>query len=107
MLLDGVLERCGWGVGVLGATPADTIAALTIFSFRPGQPIGEDAIEAGLAIAGQAALAVDNARLYQQQKEFSDTMQRSLLPREPPDVPGLDVGEVYESSAHVDVGGDI
>jgi serine phosphatase RsbU (regulator of sigma subunit) len=98
----------GWTAAVVPvATPAETIAALTIFSFRPGNPIGEDTIEAGLAIAGQAALAVDNARLYQQQKEFADTMQRSLLPREPPDMPGLDVGEVYESSAHVDVGGDI
>ena len=98
----------GWTAAVVPvATPAETIAALTIYSFRPGNPIGEDAIEAGLAIAGQAALAVDNARLYQQQKEFADTMQRSLLPTQPPDVPGLDVGEVYESSARVDVGGDI
>jgi serine phosphatase RsbU (regulator of sigma subunit) len=34
-------------------------------------------------------------------------MQRSLLPREQPSVPGLEVGEVYESSARVDVGGDV
>jgi serine phosphatase RsbU (regulator of sigma subunit) len=34
-------------------------------------------------------------------------MQRSLLPREQPDVPGLDIGAVYESSARVDVGGDV
>ena len=106
-MLEPFLAR-GWTAAVIPvATPAETIAALTIFSFRPGRPIGDDAIEAGLAIAGQAALAVDNARLYQQQKEFADTMQRSLLPRRPPDVPGLDVGEVYESSARVDVGGDI
>jgi serine phosphatase RsbU (regulator of sigma subunit) len=106
-MLEPFLAR-GWTAAVVPvATPAETIAALTIFSFRPGRPIGDDAIEAGLAIAGQAALAVDNARLYQQQKEFADTMQRSLLPRRPPDVPGLDVGEVYESSARVDVGGDI
>ena len=31
-------------------------------------------------IAQQAALAIDNARLYQQQKEFAETMQQSLLP---------------------------
>jgi serine phosphatase RsbU (regulator of sigma subunit) len=106
-VLEPFLEK-GWTAAVVPvATPAETIAALTIYSFRPGNPIGDDAVEAGLAIAGQAALAVDNARLYQQQKEFADTMQRSLLPREPPDVPGLDVGEVYESSARVDVGGDI
>src|SRR5204863_4859174 len=46
-------------------------------------------------------------RLYQQQKLFADTMQRSLLPRAQPRVPGLDVGAVYESSARVDVGGDL
>jgi serine phosphatase RsbU (regulator of sigma subunit) len=34
-------------------------------------------------------------------------MQRSLLPRERPDVDGLDVGAVYESDARVDVGGDL
>ena len=33
-----------------------------------------------MTVAGQAALAIDNARLYQQQKDFSETMQRSLLP---------------------------
>jgi serine phosphatase RsbU (regulator of sigma subunit) len=89
------------------ATPAETIASLTILSFRPGNPIGDDTVEAGLAIAGQAALAIDNARLYQQQKEFADTMQRSLLPREQPEIAGLEMGAVYESSARVDVGGDI
>ena len=98
----------GWtGAVVPVATPAETIAALTILSFRPGNPIGEEAIDGGVAIAGQAALAIDNARLYQQQKEFADTMQRSLLPREQPTVAGLEVGEVYESSARVDVGGDV
>src|SRR5205085_12253648 len=60
-----------------------------------------------LAIAGQAALAIDNARLYQQQKDFADTMQRSLLPRVAPDLEGLELGAVYESSAHVEVGGDV
>jgi sigma-B regulation protein RsbU (phosphoserine phosphatase) len=60
-----------------------------------------------MAVAGQAALAIDNARLYQQQKDFSETMQHSLLPRELPAVAGLELGHVYESSARVDVGGDV
>src|SRR5262249_13231013 len=54
-----------------------------------------------------AALAVDNARLYQQQKGFADTMQRSLLPRDRPRLEGLDIGDVYASSARLDVGGDV
>src|SRR5436190_4001511 len=105
--LEPFLER-GWTAAVVPvSTPAETIAALTIFSFRPGSPIGDDTIDAGVAIAGQAALAIDNARLYQQQKAFADTMQHSLLPREQPAIAGLEVGEVYESSARVDVGGDV
>jgi serine phosphatase RsbU (regulator of sigma subunit) len=34
-------------------------------------------------------------------------MQRSLLPRSRPEIEGLEVGEVYEPSARVDVGGDV
>jgi serine phosphatase RsbU (regulator of sigma subunit) len=106
-LLVPFLEK-GWtGAVVPVGTPAEVIASLSIFSFRPGSPISTETVDAALAIAGQAALAIDNARLYQQQKEFADTMQRSLLPRAQPDVVGLEVGEVYESSALVDVGGDV
>jgi serine phosphatase RsbU (regulator of sigma subunit) len=106
-LLGPFLEK-GWtGAVIPVGTPAEVIASLSIFSFRPGSPISAETIDAALAIAGHAALAIDNARLYQQQKEFADTMQRSLLPRARPDVAGLEVGEVYESSARVDVGGDV
>lgn len=106
-LLEPFLAR-GWtGAVIPVGTPADVMAALTILSFRPGKPITDDTLDAAVAIAAQAALAIDNARLYQQQKEFADTMQRSLLPRGHPDVVGLEVGEVYESSARVDVGGDV
>jgi serine phosphatase RsbU (regulator of sigma subunit) len=106
-LLDPFLEM-GWtGAMVPVATPTEVIATLGVFSFRPGSPITNETVEAALAIAGQAALAIDNARLYQQQKEFADTMQRSLLPRARPAISGLVVGAVYQSSARVDVGGDI
>jgi serine phosphatase RsbU (regulator of sigma subunit) len=101
------LER-GWtGAVVPIATPAEVLASLTILSLRPGSPVTEETIEQASAIAGQAALAIDNARLYQQQKEFADTMQRSLLPRSVPELPGLQLGDAYQSSARVDVGGDV
>jgi serine phosphatase RsbU (regulator of sigma subunit) len=101
------LER-GWtGAVVPIATTAEVLASLTLVSLRPGSPVTEDTIEQARAIAGQAALAIDNARLYQQQKEFSDTMQRSLLPRSHPELPGLEIGDAYESSARVEVGGDV
>jgi serine phosphatase RsbU (regulator of sigma subunit) len=105
-LLEPFLAR-GWTAAVVPVGAPEVMAALTILSFRPGDPLGVDTIDAAATIAGQAALALDNARLYQQQKEFADTMQRSLLPRGHPAIAGLEVGEVYESSARVDVGGDV
>jgi sigma-B regulation protein RsbU (phosphoserine phosphatase) len=83
------------------------LGTLTLLSLDPARPLDGDAVDAAMAVAGQAALAIDNARLYQQQKDFSETMQHSLLPRELPAVAGLELGHVYESSARVDVGGDI
>jgi serine phosphatase RsbU (regulator of sigma subunit) len=101
------LER-GWtGAAVPIATPAEVLGSLKILSMRPGAPVTQETLDEAVRIAGQAALAIDNARLYQQQKQFADTMQRSLLPQSVPELPGLELGAAYESSAHVDVGGDV
>src|SRR6266849_6256677 len=91
------LER-GWtGAVVPIATPAEVLASLTILSVQPGSPVTRETIDQATAIGGQAALAIDNARLYQQQKQFSDTMQRSLLPRSVPELHGLELGgDVYD-----------
>jgi serine phosphatase RsbU (regulator of sigma subunit) len=89
------------------ATPTEVIGTLTIVSFDPGRPITRETLDTVLSICAQAALAIDNGRLYQQQKEFADTMRRSLLPRSHPELQGLEIGEVYQPSARVDVGGDV
>jgi serine phosphatase RsbU (regulator of sigma subunit) len=58
-------------------------------------------------IARRAALAMDNARLYDQQAAANRALQRSLLPPDIPDVPGLDYHVVYEPAGEInDVGGD-
>jgi serine phosphatase RsbU (regulator of sigma subunit) len=101
------LER-GWtGAAVPIATSSEVLASLKIISMRPGAPVTQETIDEAVRIAGQAALAIDNARLYQQQKQFADTMQRSLLPQSVPDLEGLELGAAYESSARVEVGGDV
>jgi serine phosphatase RsbU (regulator of sigma subunit) len=101
------LEK-GWTAAVVPvALPTEVVASLDVYSFRPGDPLSDETVDAAAALAAQAALAIDNARLYQQQKQFADTMQRSLLPRSRPVVAGLEVGELYEPSARVDVGGDV
>ncbi len=64
------------------ATPGEVLGTLTLVSLDPARPLERvETIDAAMAVAAQAALAIDNARLYQQQKDFAETMQRSLLPR--------------------------
>ena len=89
------------------ATPGEVIAAMTIVSLEPARPITAETIDAAQTIGVQAALAIENARLYQQQKEFADSMQRSLLPQVRPPVRGLEFGAVYAPSARMDIGGDL
>jgi serine phosphatase RsbU (regulator of sigma subunit)/anti-sigma regulatory factor (Ser/Thr protein kinase) len=60
-----------------------------------------------VGIAAQAAIALDNARLYDAERRTALTLQRSLLPQvvEVPD--GLEVGYEYlPGGGGVDVGGD-
>src|SRR5579862_2586462 len=106
-LLVPFLERGSTAAVLPIASPSELLALLTIVSLDPDRPITDATIATGTTIAAQAALAIDNARLYQQQKAFAETIQQALLPRERPRVPGLELGAVYESAARVDVGGDV
>ncbi len=101
------LERGSSAAVIPLATQAEILGTLTLVSLDPDRPVAGEVLEAASSIAGQAALALDNARLYQQQTQFAESMQRSLLPRSRPRAEGLDVGAVYASSARMDVGGDI
>ena len=106
-LLVPFLERGSTAAVIPIATPSELLATLTLVSLDPRRPLTDETIDTALTVAAQAALAVDNARLYQQQKAFTDSMQRSLLPRTRPRMAGLEIGAIYESSALVGVGGDI
>jgi serine phosphatase RsbU (regulator of sigma subunit) len=106
-LLVPFLEKGSTAAIVPVATPAEMLGTLSLVSLDPARPLGKDDIELARSVVGQAALALENARLYQQQKRFADTMLRSLLPRAYPAIEGLELGDVYESSARLDVGGDV
>ena len=106
-LLGPFLGRGSTAIVLPVATPKEVLATVTLISLSPEQPIRDETIEVALAIVGQAALAIDNARLYEQQKAFADAMQRSLLPDYEPEIEGLDVGAVYAASARVEIGGDL
>jgi serine phosphatase RsbU (regulator of sigma subunit) len=106
-LLAPFLAKGSTAVVVPLATQGELLAQLTILSLDPAAPITQETVATAATIATQAALALDNARLYQQQKAFAETIQRALLPGQRPELPGFDVGAVYESAARLDVGGDV
>ena len=73
-----------------------------------GARFTRDMLELTEDLAGRAALAIDNARLYEEQADMSRTLQRSLLHPDIPVIPGLDLAVVYEPAGgeSSEVGGD-
>ena len=83
-----------------------TVGLITLFN-SPGRPAlaGQD-LQTALELAGRAGLAIDNTRLYQQQRRLAEGLQRSLL-TEPPDVDHAQIVVRYEPAAEAaQVGGD-
>ncbi|WP_336204348.1 SpoIIE family protein phosphatase [Nonomuraea sp. LPB2021202275-12-8] len=59
------------------------------------------------SLAGLAAQALERAHLYDVKHQFAQTLQSSLLPRELPEIPGLEVAACYLPATHgMDIGGD-
>ena len=57
--------------------------------------------------ARRAALAIDNARLYEERANVARTLQRTLLPPVLPDVPGIELAARYVAAGEGnEVGGD-
>jgi serine phosphatase RsbU (regulator of sigma subunit) len=106
-LLVPFLRRGSSVVVVPIVASSEVIASLTIVALDPARTVDVETVETLRSLGAQAALAIDNARLYQQQAGFADAMQQSMLPSAPPVFPGIEVGSVYESSSRLDVGGDV
>lgn len=76
-----------------------------------GKPTDEhfrqEILELAEDLSRRAALALDNARLYSERTAISQSLQRSLLPPELPDVPGVEVEVIYRAAGEGnEVGGD-
>jgi anti-sigma regulatory factor (Ser/Thr protein kinase) len=68
-----------------------------------------DAVEfvAGSELVRRAGLAVDNARLYEEQASAATALQASLLPSDLPTIPHLELAATYHAaSPGLSVGGD-
>jgi PAS domain S-box-containing protein len=71
------------------------------------EPYGEADVRLVSDLAARAAVHIDNARLYTREHDTAVTLQRSLLPRDIPQVPGLAIAYRYQpASQTAQVGGD-
>jgi PAS domain S-box-containing protein len=69
--------------------------------------VGDDHLTLFEDVARRGALAIDNARLYEERAQVARTLQRSLLPPELPHVPGLQLAARYLAAGEGnEVGGD-
>ncbi|MGW3563609.1 SpoIIE family protein phosphatase [Streptomyces sp. NPDC000941] len=67
----------------------------------------QENLELAEDLSRRAALALDNARLYSERTAISQSLQRSLLPPELPDVTGVEVEVIYRAAGEGnEVGGD-
>ena len=69
--------------------------------------VGDDHLSLFEDVARRAALAIDNARLYEERAKVARTLQRSLLPPALPHVPGVQLAARYHAAGEGnEVGGD-
>ena len=83
------------------------LGAMTFVSSDPARRFGPHDLSFAEDIAQRAALAIDNARLYEEQVGVARALQRSLLPPSLPKMPGVELATLYEPAIEGnEVGGD-
>jgi PAS domain S-box-containing protein len=83
------------------------LGALSLLRLKDTDHYDENDLVLAEELARRAALAVDNARLFEATRNLARTLQRSLLPHEFPPVPGVRVSGRYRAAAQgQEVGGD-
>ncbi|MFG3056007.1 SpoIIE family protein phosphatase [Kitasatospora sp. NPDC048239] len=99
--------------GLLGETVVLPLVARNrvIGLLALGTPAGvrfrQEILELAEDLSRRAALALDNSRLYSERTATSQALQRSLLPPELPEIPGVEVDVYYQAAGEGnEVGGD-
>lgn len=88
---EGMVAFAGYPLLVGG----ECTGVLGMFAKRALEP---STLEVLGTVADMVALADARHRLYRQRAEVADVLQRSLLPPELPDIPGMELGVAYQPS---------
>lgn len=76
---------------------------------EPGEmrTFSQDQERLGRTIAAQAAVAIQNAQIFERERTIARTLQEIFLPKAPPEIPGFEIDPRYEPAfAAEQIGGD-
>ncbi|MCI2236908.1 SpoIIE family protein phosphatase [Paenibacillus sp. TRM 82003] len=83
-----------------------TVGLLTLFTGPDRAPLSPQEMSTAAEVADRAGLALDSARLYRQQRELAEGLQRSLLSEPPEPDHGQIVVRYLPAAEAAQVGGD-
>lgn len=85
----------------------EVLGTLTLASAQSDRRFDEDDLALTRDLGRRTGLAIDNARLYQRDHRTAAVLQKALLPKQLPPVPGLDLAARYlPATTEAEVGGD-
>jgi PAS domain S-box-containing protein len=106
----GLLERLGirhFGTWPIPSPQGEVIGALSLILGDSGRRFSDDDLVLAQTVATRAGLHITNARLYTERSQIAQTLQASLLPRELPEIPGIELASVFLPAGDQNmVGGD-
>ena len=75
--------------------------------FTSARVFGPEFVALLEAVAGQTAVAIERAQLYERERRTASVLQQALLPPTLPPIPGLDIAARFRpGAAGVEIGGD-
>lgn len=96
---------CSWLLVPMSARGA-ALGAVEFVRFRPSRPFEQDDVLLAQQLVARAAVCIDNARRYQQERKTALALQRSLLPQELPVLAAVEaVSRYLPASGHAGLGG--
>ncbi len=83
------------------------LGTLSLLRTEESEPYVEGDVALAADLARRAALAIDNARMFETTRELAHTLQQSLLPKSLPRIPEVRITGRYRAAAQgQEVGGD-
>jgi GAF domain-containing protein len=103
-----LLRALGFGAGgVVPLVARGRAFGVVAFANMAGRAFTAQEIALAEELAGGAAVSIENARLFTDRAAVAHTLQASLLPPRPPEVPEMDLAARFRAGEHdVAVGGD-